>query len=29
MAELDDEFAAWICEAYAVGKQKHLRRRSE
>ena len=24
LAELDDEFAAWICEAYAVGEQKHL-----
>lgn len=29
LAELDDEFAAWIREAYAVGEQKHLRRRSE
>ncbi|HEV8138336.1 MAG TPA: DUF5655 domain-containing protein [Pyrinomonadaceae bacterium] len=29
LAELDDEFATWIREAYAVGEQKHLRRRSE
>ena len=26
--EVDDEFAAWLAEAYAVGEQKHLRRRS-
>ena len=25
--ELDDEFGAWIREAYAVGEQKHLTRR--
>jgi hypothetical protein len=25
VSELDDEFAAWIREAYAVGQQKHLR----
>ena len=24
LAELDDEFAAWVREAYAVGEQKHL-----
>jgi hypothetical protein len=24
LAELDDEFAAWAGEAYAVGQQKHL-----
>jgi Domain of unknown function (DUF5655) len=29
VAELDDEFAAWIREAYAVGEQKHLRRKSD
>jgi len=28
MAELDDEFAAWVREAYAVGEQKHLTRKS-
>ena len=27
LADLDDEFAAWIREAYAVGEQKHLRLR--
>ena len=27
LAELDDEFAAWIREAYAVGEQKHLPRK--
>jgi hypothetical protein len=26
LTELDDEFAAWIREAYAVGEQKHLRK---
>jgi hypothetical protein len=26
LAELDNEFAAWVREAYAVGEQKHLRR---
>ena len=26
LAQLDDEFAAWIREAYAVGEQKHLDR---
>ena len=25
LAQLDDEFAAWVREAYAVGEQKHLR----
>jgi hypothetical protein len=25
-AEVDDEFEAWLAEAYAVGEQKHLRR---
>jgi hypothetical protein len=25
LSELDDEFAKWIREAYAVGAQKHLR----
>jgi hypothetical protein len=24
--EVDDEFAAWLAEAYAVGAQQHLRR---
>jgi hypothetical protein len=24
LAELDDEFARWVREAYAVGEQKHL-----
>jgi hypothetical protein len=24
MAELDDEFAGWLCEAYAVGQGAHL-----
>jgi hypothetical protein len=23
-SELDDEFAGWVCEAYAVGEGKHL-----
>ena len=27
-AELDDEFAVWVREAYAVGEQKHLIRKS-
>jgi hypothetical protein len=27
LTELDDEFTAWIREAYAVGEQKHLRQR--
>lgn len=26
LTDLDDEFAAWIREAYAVGEQKHLAR---
>lgn len=26
MAELDEEFAAWVSEAYAVGEQKHMRK---
>jgi Domain of unknown function (DUF5655) len=25
LAQLDDEFAGWVREAYAVGEQKHLR----
>jgi len=25
LGELDDEFASWVREAYAVGEQKHLR----
>ena len=29
LADLDDEFAAWIREAYAVGEQKHLRKNPE
>lgn len=24
LADLDDEFASWVREAYAVGEQKHL-----
>ena len=24
LTDLDDEFAAWVREAYAVGEQKHL-----
>jgi hypothetical protein len=24
LTELDEEFSAWACEAYAVGQQKHL-----
>ena len=28
LKELDDEFAAWVHEAYAVGEQKHLARKS-
>jgi len=24
LAEVDDEFCAWLAEAYAVGEQKHL-----
>jgi hypothetical protein len=24
--EVDDEFSAWLAEAYAVGRQEHLRR---
>lgn len=28
-AELDDEFASWIREAYAVGEQKHLIRKAK
>lgn len=27
LSDLDEEFAAWIREAYAVGEQKHLRKR--
>jgi Domain of unknown function (DUF5655) len=26
-ADLDDDFVAWLREAYAVGEQKHLRKR--
>ncbi len=26
IGELDDEFAAWLCEAYAVGAGKHMER---
>jgi hypothetical protein len=26
LSDLDDEFAAWIREAYAVGQQTHLRK---
>ena len=29
LSELDDEFAAWVCEAYAVGEQKHLIRNAK
>ena len=29
LSDLDDEFAAWIREAYAVGEQRHLRKTSE
>jgi hypothetical protein len=29
VAELDDEFAAWVREAYAVGEQRHLIRKSK
>ena len=29
LSDLDGEFAAWIREAYAVGEQKHLRKKSE
>ena len=29
LTDLDDEFAAWIREAYAVGQQKHLRKRPD
>jgi hypothetical protein len=25
-AEVDQEFAAWLAEAYQVGAQRHLRR---
>jgi hypothetical protein len=25
-ADVDDEFAAWLAEAYRVGAQEHLRR---
>jgi hypothetical protein len=28
LSELDDEFAAWVREAYEVGEQKHLMRKS-
>ena len=27
LGDLDDEFAQWIREAYAVGEQKHLTRK--
>ena len=29
LAQLDDEFAAWTREAYAVGEQKHLIRKAK
>ena len=29
LAQLDDEFAAWTREAYAVGQQKHLIRKAK
>ena len=29
LAELDNEFAAWVREAYGVGEQKHLMRKSK
>ena len=29
LSDLDDEFAAWIREAYAVGEQEHLRKKSD
>lgn len=29
LTDLDDEFAAWIREAYAVGQQKHLCKKSD
>lgn len=29
LTDLDDEFAAWISEAYAVGQQKHLRKNAD
>ena len=29
LSDLDEEFADWIREAYAVGEQKHLRKKSE
>ncbi|MGZ5493899.1 MAG: DUF5655 domain-containing protein [Thermoanaerobaculia bacterium] len=28
LGDLDDEFRAWVAEAYAVGEQKHLQRAS-
>ena len=27
LEELEDEVAAWLCEAYTVGEQKHLDKR--
>jgi uncharacterized protein DUF5655 len=29
LEDLDEEFGAWVREAYAVGEQKHLRKKSE
>ncbi|HEX5704955.1 MAG TPA: DUF5655 domain-containing protein [Pyrinomonadaceae bacterium] len=29
LSDLDEEFANWIREAYAVGQQKHLRKKSD
>jgi uncharacterized protein DUF5655 len=29
LSDLDDEFAAWIREAYTVGEQKHLRKKPQ
>jgi hypothetical protein len=29
LSDLDDEFAAWVREAYAVGQQMHLRGKSD
>ena len=28
LADLDDEFVAWVCKAYAVGEQKHLSKKA-
>lgn len=29
LSQLDEEFVAWIREAYAVGQQKHLRKKAK